>query len=226
MASSSGSQNVAAHAEGAKKMSLVELHESSMVPKKGRRLVKRNTDQQVNKKLADNFPSFGQVNTDCILFEHKTLRERVIADTYSNRLDGRNPTMGKTYYDNLRANYASADSASALLVVQNSSDKVGEDLIECVRSYKARPCLRQPLMTWCATNTFHCKKEACALFKIALENKPATGQEHLKLVLEIMTWAQRNQLWTAAPELMKPMLGHFDDTLNVVFLNLLHEAHR
>lgn len=58
-----------------------------------RRLARRDTEQTITKSLRDNFLGFSEVNTDILLHEGRTLRERLVADKRSAKA-GEDVSMG------------------------------------------------------------------------------------------------------------------------------------
>eukprot|EP00969_Alexandrium_andersonii_P061641 2717378-Alexandrium_andersonii.AAC.1 len=75
--------------------------------KRRRTLSKRDTDEQVSKAIADNFKQFTSQETDGLIHEGKTLRQRLQEDKRSHKANPKMFPMGQRYYQTLREEYSS-----------------------------------------------------------------------------------------------------------------------
>ena len=92
-----------------------------------RKLVKRTTAQQVQKKYWDHFRDFNDYQKYILVWDGLTLDDRLSKDTHATN-EGCGPTMGACYYKNLRLRYSVHHASQSQLVVRNPAEEVRMEL--------------------------------------------------------------------------------------------------
>ena len=172
----------------------------------------RSEEQAVDKCLKDNFPpSWGTAEFDVPRNGFPALRERIRADRSRCKVD-KHFTMGKHYYEKLRAEYAPSDSAERQMPLLNPHEPqdpaMDSALAACLRHNKDFSAILHWLQTVEAVNqkVFRC------LCKGMLRLSP-TNAENSSLMIDVLSFVRRLGLQDKFPETWKPMREHFDAAL-------------
>ena len=89
--------------------------------------------------MAGNFDGFTSLNTDTLLHEGITLRERLSRDNRAARR-GMELTFGFNYCPQMMAFYEGSESAVAQLAVVDPSQALRPTLTAALTAFKGRPC--------------------------------------------------------------------------------------
>lgn len=160
---------------------------------KRRRLVRSDTNRQVNKKMWDHFRHFSDVQRYVLTYAGLTLEETLRRDTRTNKA-GKGPAMGSEYYKTLRSRFELQSSGSVQLVAADPSEEIRPVLREAYKAFKGRPVNRTPLLQFFKSYKYLNNREAVGLGKAVLEHNPNKGGDQRSFILSSMTWFAENDL--------------------------------
>jgi hypothetical protein len=162
------------------------------VPKpKARRLVRNDTNKQVQKKIYDHFRDFSDTQKYVLTVNGLTLQETLQQDTRSNRL-GNGPAMGSAYYVQKRKDFALTNSPSLQLVAANPSEEIRASLREAMKALKSKPVQRVPMLLWLKGSDYQTNRETVGISRVLLEQVVTKSAEQRDLVLQGMLWFKTN----------------------------------
>ena len=192
---------------------------------KSRKLQKRDTETQVSKAIKDNFGNFSDQNTDVLLHEGMTLRERLLHDKRRQKA-GEDVIMGSFYYSNLRKLYGGSSSVASLLKVKNKDEPIRATLHAAITAFKGRPSHKGPFQEWLQSSSYSNQRETIGIFKTALECRPAVSKAQCQIVMDTMRWVDRNRVYAIHQEECRLMKRSFDDGLRACYCNRTAYCHR
>jgi hypothetical protein len=187
-------------------------HKKAMKETKARPLKKRNTEEQVNRCLKDNFKEFSSQEIDSIEIDGLTLRQRLARD---KRLSRKNPdmSMGSNYYRMLKDKYRSSDSVVKKLEVTNQSDLISPELRTALVALKNANCNKSPLLEFMSGVESLNQKEVIGLYRGTQDLKPNISQKHVQVLVDLMRMILRLELHIKYEKETKLMFPLFDETL-------------
>jgi hypothetical protein len=191
---------------------LEAAHKKAMKETKARPLKKRNTEEQVNRCLKDNFKDFSSQEIDPIEIDGLTLRQRLARDKRMARKSP-NMQMGSNYYKMLKDKYRSSDSVVKKLEVLNHSELIDPGLRKALVALKSANCNKSPLLEFMSGVETMNQKEVIGLYRGTLDLKPNVSQKHVQVLVELMRMILRLELDTKFEKETKLMLPLFDETL-------------
>ena len=200
-------------ADGGEHLKLIEAaHKDDLKKTKVRPLKKRNTEEQVNRALKDNFKEFSSAEIDSVEIDGLTLRQRLAQD---KRLARNHPEMnlGCNYYKMLKDKYRSSDSVMKQLEVQNHTEIIDQQLRKALIALNSGNANKSLLMDFMGSCEKMNQKEVVGLFRGAQNLKPSMSQKHCSVLVELMRMLQRLKLITTYATETNLMLPLFDETL-------------
>ena len=203
---------------------LVEAAEAGAGPSVGqkRKLVRRDTEQAVSKCLRDNFGNFTEINSDVLLYQGMTLRERLLKDKRSAKMGL--ATMGANYYRDLRQWYSGEESPMAKLAVKDNNEKVRQELIDALVAMKSNPPNRGPLSEFLSSAVGANQRELVGILKAMLELRPGLSKVHCASSIEIMQFLARSCMTDKFPDEVGLAREAFDVALAQSFVNMKKEG--
>ena len=194
-------------------LKLIEAaHNDDLKKTKVRPLKKRNTEDQVNRSLKDNFKEFSSAEIDSVEIDGMTLRQRLAHD---KRLARKNPEMnlGCNYYKMRKDKYRSSDSVMKQLEVKNQSEIIDQQLRRALIALNSGNANKSLLVEFMAACEGLNQKEIVGLYRGALNLKPSMSQKHGHVLIELMRMLLRLKLDTTYQTETRLMLPLFDETL-------------
>ena len=207
-----GSASSSGKDAGTGKKLIEAAHEDEMKRVKVRPLKKRNTEDQVNRSLKDNFKEFRSAEIDSVEIDGMTLRQRLAHD---KRLARKNPEMslGANYYKMLKDKYRSSDSVMKKLEVLNHSEIIDQQLRKALIALNSGNCNKVMLMEYMSSVEKMNQKEVIGLYRGAQNLKPSMSQKRAQVLVDLMRMILRLKLNTNFVYETKLMLPLFDETL-------------
>jgi hypothetical protein len=191
---------------------LEAAHKKAMKETKARPLKKRNTEEQVNRCLKDNFKDFSSQEIDSIEIDGLTLRQRLARDKRESRKN-KEMHMGSNYYRMLKDKYRSSDSVVKKLEVENQHELLSPELRTALVALKNANCNKSPLLEFMSRVETLNQREVIGLFRGTLDLKPNISQKHTQVLIDLMRMILRLNVDTKFEKETKLMLPLFDETL-------------
>lgn len=188
----SGASGASSSASASGSASLV-ASDGQPATRKGRKVVRDDTSNQVSKFLFANFKDFNDVQKHVLHFSGLSLQETLEQDFRANKM-GKGPNMGPEYVKTLRKRFALHSSPSAQLPPTNPSEEIRPALREAYKAFKGKPVNRNPLLEFLKTHKYHNCKEVVGLARAILEQVPSKCVDQRSFVLSGMTWFRENNL--------------------------------
>ena len=168
----------------------------------------REGKKLIEKIIYDNSRTLSNPQVYMVVKDEITLFDRLIRD---KELSGKGGiTMGKLYYDNLRAKYEEADGPLSRLRVLNASDPEDATLLEAliaVRKYNSDPA---PFLAWLERDAVPNQKNCVALMRVVLQLDPYVGKIRCELLMQVLKWCHKVDFHNAFPAIMRKVVAHFD----------------
>jgi hypothetical protein len=189
----------------------------------GRKLARRDTRAQVQKKYWDHFRDFSDYQKFIMVHENQTLDDRLMSDTHAcNSGDG--PTMGANYYRDLRKWYSVQQAATSQLAAKNPSEEVRAELKAVYKLFKARPKQRRPLLELLKTLDYKNNKECVGLARALLEEDATKGTEQKDFIIGVARWLAANEIPSKEPGIFEAVKSHIDNNLAVIYREVKKEG--
>lgn len=206
-------------AEPLRAATLVQAHEQELAAagSKRRKLQRRDTEAAVQKSLADNFRGFTAAQTDVVLVNGLTLREKLMADKRAHK-HGDQGTMGGQYYRQLRIEYSSSDPVEKILVPKTPIQPVQEEFKNALVGLQSVPCVPAKIVEWCRTAPPLNQRELCGLYKSQLLLRPSASKQQLSVCLDVMTYVHRTKMHVLFPDEAAAMEKTWDEVLVQAYL--------
>ena len=181
--------------------------------KKSRVLAKQDTDEQVSRSLRDNFKGLTHVekhhnrNKD-----GQTLAEAIAERKRLNRQDRTKYPCGERFYRDLRQQFFSDENPLRRLAAKDENDVVHPKLVAAMVKYKStasKDAMGAYIRLADAVN----QKELVGICRFALEIKPTSSAEQLRLSMDVLRFFVRLDLKSKFAEEILIMTTWIDSVL-------------
>ena len=186
---------------------------SAPKPKPRRVLSKQNTDEQVSRSLRDNFKGLSQVEKHHNRNQHgQTLAEAIAERKRLNRLDRLKYPCGERFYRDLRQQFFSDENPLKRLSAKNDGDVVAPRLMSAMVKYKqtgSKDAMGAFIRLAVSVN----QKEVVGICRFALEIKPTSSAEQLRLAMDVLRFFVRLEMKSKFAEEISIMSTWIDSVL-------------
>lgn len=159
---------------------------------KKRRLGRRGTDEAVTRALEEHFKEASSVETDLIIKDGKSLRQRIADDRRAAKAAG--TKLGSTYWLRLRRQYdlqAVSGAITEVLVVKNKEEPVSQELADALAHARTANVTKKAVSRLCSFLQ-SCgnlnQREVVGLLRAVREMRPqqANGLEVIRQTLAML----------------------------------------
>jgi len=203
------------------------LEEAATAENQLRKVRRRATlDEQVHKKIMDNFKDYDKATVDSLVVEGMTLRERLTEDTKQSQVD-KTFTMGANYYKKLKDLYRPNASPLTQLKVKDTKLAVCDRLMKAMVAAKASSPNRGPMVDYLnSAGGMPNQTEVVGICRCACELKPSITTTQLPVALDICKFMAKHDFKKNFPEEMRIMLPWVDATLVQAYIHVKKSALR
>ena len=192
---------------------LQDLIDIEDLPRGKAKAPKRRThEQNVRKKISDNFVGFTEAELSMNPRHGQNAYERIGADLERKEL-GEKIVMGKDYYAKLRSLYRDPNSPLALLCIEDESQPTDADLecaLEALVQAKRSTC---EIHSWCEEVLTLNQLCTVALLRQVLQMPPVKSLENANVGISVLKMCERLNLPLSFPKEWECIKSHMDAVL-------------
>eukprot|EP00971_Amphidinium_carterae_P115334 2284244-Amphidinium_carterae.1 len=191
------------------KLSAASAAEAETLESKFRRKPKTSIANLVQVAIRQNCQGMSHYETDQLVVDGLTLRQRVTRDKEQKERDPNGIVMGKAYWEGLRRMYT-ADSSELKSLGPVNVDAVAPKLFEAISKTRLRIPDRRALAEYCSRTESVNRDEAVAIMKTMCTLDPCKHPEQKDCLMECLSLLARSQLETECAAQYQVMAKRFD----------------
>lgn len=133
-----------------------------------RRLGRRATDEQTDRAIEEHFKDWTAAQTDLVLIEGQSLRQRLASAMHDKNLAGRKNRLGSSFWSELRTQYSGSESSALAdpFFVEDNTAHISPELLAALQACKSSNTTtrtKAPLVAYMSTVPDINGRELCGL---------------------------------------------------------------